>query len=486
MATATAPANTELQPRAKTDEALFTSNDAASALSSLDALFAEEAKKGGATDADLAAIAASKPEPAAAPVIDQTSSIDDAKQKEEEARVKAEADAKAKVEADAKAKSEADAKAKADADAAKTPEQKAAEEKAAADAKVKADADAAAKAGDKYDKIELPPHSSAKAGESFAALKKAAREAETALQSQVSDLNGKLTEATKTLTELQKNSGQLPEEVKVELEELRKFKIAHDVESDPSFQKFSQELNANHEAIYAKLKQAGYTDENIEHIKSLGGPDNVNWDPLLAKMPVQTRLFLQAKLVDNINISDRRTAALTEAKANGAKFLQERSERDGKELLDTANGYLTKFSWTAPKQVPANATDAQRAEIEAWNKDAGEAMNTIKVYLADRSATRHAELAIGTLLAHRFEKQLVAANSRISSMEAAHKTALEAITKERDQFKKDLDAIKKAEIPRTEQSLGVVTPPPKPVSANARPADALDALLAEEIARKNQ
>src|SRR5882672_4012739 len=93
--------------------------DSASALSALDALMADQAKSKGATPEDIAALQTAKPTPAPAPVITDTSSIDDAAEKAKLAAEQKIADKAAKVEADRVAKEAAD-KAAAEAEAAKT------------------------------------------------------------------------------------------------------------------------------------------------------------------------------------------------------------------------------------------------------------------------------------------------------------------------------------------------------------------------------
>lgn len=476
------PAVQNAELHAKSESLDLTPQVSADTFSSLDSIMAEEAKKSGATDADIAEATTSKPAPAPAPNIHDTTGLDDA-------ATKVEADQKAAADKAVTDKAVAD-KAAADALAAADPA-KAAADKVAAD---KAAADkAAAEKKDELDKIELPAHSSPKAVDSFNALKKSARETQATLQTQLSERDTKLAEATAELEKLRKVSGNVPEDVTKELEDLRKFRVAHDVESDPSFAKFKGEIAANREAIYSKLKQVGYTDENIARIKELGGPESVLWDKkdangesLLERLPIHTRLFLQAKLVDNVNIADRRDAALEAAKADGQKFLSQRAEKDSGELLNTANGHLKSLSWTAERPIPATATPEQKAEIEAGNKEAKEAMDTVKMYLSDRSPSRHAELAIGTLLAHRFERQLAAATTKLASVETAHKAALELITKERDVLKADLDAVKRAEIPRTEQSLTTITPAPKKGAFDNRSgSEALEALAAETVANAN-
>lgn len=455
--------------------------DAMDSQSALDALLAEHGKKAGYSDEQIAAASGVRPQAKPAPTVSDTSSIDDAADKERAAREAAAKEAADKEAADKAAKEAADKEA-----ADKAAAEKAAQEGAAPKIEAKPAAEAAKPAtppvDDKYDKIQLPPHSSAKASESFAALKKIAKEDLAAAHAQIADHQNKLTEATAELERLRKASTELPENVTKELTELRQFKVAHDVESDPSFQKFTTQIKSNEEAVYKKLMQAGYTEANIAKIKELGGIREVDWEPLMAKLPTTTKLFLQGVLVENEKLADSRETALAEAKANGQQFLAKRAEADSTELLNTANGYLKNLDWTAERPVPATATPEQRAEIEAGNKAAKEALDTVKMYLADRSPKRHAELAIGTLLAHRLQGQLNSATAKLSSLEAAHKTALETVTKERDVLKSELDRIKKAAVPGG-GGHKPITPAPT-VGKIISGGDALDQYAAEQLASR--
>jgi hypothetical protein len=450
---------------AKTEDLNLSPKASAESGSALDALMQEAATKAGASAEDTAAAAAAKPDAAPPTKIDATSSIDDSLEQEKAAAQKA-ADDKAAAE-------------------------KAATDKAAAD---KAEAEKAAgtttteKPVDPLDKIELPAHTSPKASESFAQVKKLAKEAQTALQLQIAERDTKLTEALGQLEKLKKDSGQLPEETKAELEELRKFKVAHEVESDPKFREFDSSIKGNNESIYKKLAANGFTAENIEKIRELGGPEAVDWEPLFPKMNFQIRQFVQSKLVENVTLADKREEALSAAKANGQAFLAERSQREVTELANTANAYTKNLPWTAEKTVPANATPEQKAEIEAQNVFARDSMGRLKHYLGDRSPARFAELAVGTLLAHKFQADLTAVKAQLTSTTEAHKTALDTLTKERDALKVELDKIKRAEIPRLrgDSDLSPISPAKDKGKLDFRSGEeALDDLAKQAMAAQN-
>lgn len=52
------------------------------------------------------------------------------------------------------------------------------------------------------------------------------------------------------------------------------------------------------EEIYARLRSRGVSEEVIDRIKSLGGPENVNWDAIQGKFDPATRHLIGAKLLE--------------------------------------------------------------------------------------------------------------------------------------------------------------------------------------------
>ncbi len=415
--------------RAKSDDLTLLPKDLPGSGDALDALLAAAGAEAGATPEEISAAASAKPgqRNAPAPV---TTSVDDAADQAKAAADKEEADkAAAKVEAD-----------------------KVAADKAAADAAAAATTppvtpQATPPVADPLDAVALPPHTSVKAGEQFAKLKSVAKENQTALQKQIAERDAKIAESAAELEKLRAESGKLPNNAAAELEELRKFKLSHDVESDPSFKEHGTALEANNASIYKKLEQAGYTAENIERIKELGGPDKIEWEPLLAKLNIQTRRFIEAKLVDNVNLADKREEALVAAKANAAGFLQERTAKETSTLINTANSYLKNLPWTAERAIPATATPEQKAELEAANTLARDSIGKLKTYLADRSPARLAELAVGTIIAHKYQADVNSLTAKLTSVNTTHAAALDVVTKERDALKAELAKIKGAAMP---------------------------------------
>lgn len=341
-------------------------------------------------------------------------------------------------------------------------DKKAADEKAAADKKtpeaqpeIKAkDGVPAAKDGtkgepeDDFKKIQLPPHARPKSGEAFDQVKTVAREKITGLSTQVTDLTTRAETAETRVKELEGAQNTLSPEIQSELEDLRKFKLSHDVESDPTFSQFSTDLNKNNDSIFSKLKSAGISDENLSKIKEIG-LDSLEWEPILSKMSIQTRRFIEAKLVENMTLAEKRDEALTNARENATEFLKERTGREAKQLIDAANEWTRKLSWTAQQQVPVNATPEQKTAIEASNKFARESMGNLQQWLQAKNPAQVAELAVGTMIAYKNKADLEALQARHTALETSSKSGLEAVTKERDALKAELESIKSRGVPKT-------------------------------------
>jgi len=337
--------------------------------------------------------------------------------------------------------------------------EKPAAEKPAADPKVSSQPEIKAKDGtpakpdaktepeDDFKKIQLPPHARPKSGEAFDQVKNMAREKITALSTQLTELSTRAEAAEKERDELKGKQSQLSPEVQSELEDLRKFKLSHDVESDPTFTEFSTKLTKNNESIFARLKASGVSDENIAKIKEIG-VDELEWEPILSKLSIQTRRHIEAKLVENVTLAEQREEALNKARENATAFLTERSGREAKQLIEAANTWTKQLPWTSQQQVPANATPEQKAAIEASNKFARESLSNLQGWLQAKTPAQIAELAVGTMIAYKNKADLEALQAQHKSLQDSSNAEKEALVKERDALRTELEDIKSRGVPR--------------------------------------
>lgn len=390
-----------------------------------------------------------------------------------------------------------DGDAPANGDGASAADDKSGEDKASSDAKDKAAKEKAddkevkpGKAEDKaddkagaakppvkdiFDSVELPPQAKARSGEAFSKVKELARQ-------QVKERDEKLAKLTTEIEQLRADvSNRPPAEAAKELEELRNWRNQIDVEADPKWkEQFDGRIAKNDEQIYSKLKEAGMSDAKVEEIKKMGGPQVLEWEPILPKLPPQLRRFIETKLVENESLSEDRKAAIAAAKAKATEFIQARSteqaalaKNDRSKSQATVDKLVKEIKWWDKKvELPADATPEQKADAEAETKFMANAKAMVKDFLDNPNPELYGELVIGTVLAHRY-------NAELQSLRAASDAALKKLEADLKTANDELARIKKSTSGRRESSA-----PPKPVARNGtnfqeRAGDALDRLRAE-------
>lgn len=320
---------------------------------------------------------------------------------------------------------------------------------------------------DNLDEVALPPYSKPKTTDSFNEVKKRARETITARDAEIARLNQELAAREEKL------KGALPTEATKELEELRTFRRSVDIENDPEFRgRFDGKIETNNNAIMSKLSEAGMGQEQIDAIKKLGGPEQVDWEPLLPKLPVALRRFIETKLVQNEDLRTEKKDTVTQARKDPSIFEKQKVEQRSKVLVETANQHLSKLAWTVEKPIPANATPEEKAKLTAANAVAKQAQGLVQDALKDYNPATFAELAVGTAFAHKFKSDLEASTAEKSKLAEN----LAKVEKERDALKTELAKIKSAS---STHRGSTITPPPAPANPFQRGADALDALFKE-------
>ncbi len=178
------------------------------------------------------------------------------------------------------------------------------------------------------------------------------------------DLETKLAEASKALEEERKRSStpsteQLEREN--ELKELRNWRAKVDVQFDPAFKQFDQQVAEASEFIYSQLRKSPtINDEHIRLIKEYGGPHKINLQKLFEtiKDPSLQRL-IEAQVSELHKIEYQKERKITEAKDNIEKYTQEREDHIKKQAtvhtMETQNRLdplLKSLDWYAPKTAP--------------------------------------------------------------------------------------------------------------------------------------
>jgi hypothetical protein len=325
------------------------------------------------------------------------------------------------------------------------------------------------------DTLSLPPHSSESAKESFRKLKEASKEKLAAIKKEAEELREKLTKAE------QEAQNRLPSEASKELEDLRKWRKVYDIERDPEFtSQYDAKVTSAENAILKKLKDSeGATEKHLKRIEELGGVRKVDWNAkVLAGLSPSTRRFVEAKLVEIESLEVEKQEAVAKAKEEADKWEKDRENRTVQTLQSKAQEFVAPIEWLKPVPIPSTATPEEKAKLENQNKQATHFSSMLQGFLKQKQTPEWtAELAVGTMLAYKFNSDISVLQQQIQSIDQAKAEAVkekEAITKERDELKAKLDGIKKAgSLSRGSRSAPAV---PSGTQVNINPADHLDSL----------
>lgn len=323
---------------------------------------------------------------------------------------------------------------------------------------------------DRFGDVKLRADASPKTKETFENLKsKANAEIEAALAE-----TARLSQELETLKKAVPDANKLPEAIENELKELRAFRATFDIERDPQFQeKFDARKGANLETVYSTLKAHGLADDQIEILKKMGDTERVDAiGDLLDKVPHASRLKIQAKLVENTSIDEERQRELAAAREKADQILRERAEAPAKkseafykEVETHAKALISGVDFFSQVDVPANTPPAERARLEAQNKQAAQLQSLFVRALADESPKSKAETALGMVYAHRLKAENSALSSEVASL------------------KKELDAIKKAgSVGRIGRTAPTTSSKPAPLTTLDAGAN-LDRLFQEAMSR---
>lgn len=277
---------------------------------------------------------------------------------------------------------------------------------------------------DPYDKVKLRSDASEKTKNTFEELKRTAKERESKARTEAEQARKELQELRAKVDELSKKT--VPDNIEAELKELREFRATFDAERDPEFQqKFSSRLEQNNGTIFETLKRNGLKDELVDQVKSLPYDQQVEQIARWAeKLSPRDKLLITARLADNENIESDRQSALREIKSKADQILAEKKnapirsqDQFVEEAVRTLKPVLPQVPFLHPKELPANATPAVKADIEKHNAVAAESQKMLLTFLQDDSARTRSILALAGVLAPRYQAQLKEAEGRVKALE---------------------------------------------------------------------
>jgi hypothetical protein len=322
---------------------------------------------------------------------------------------------------------------------------------------------------DPYGDVKLRSDASPKTRETFEALKTVAKQREEAARKEAEEARAESAKAADRIKELEAKV--VPDDVRGELKELREFRAQFDTQNDPQFKaKFDVRVDKNYEAVYAKLRSHALPESEIEKLRAFPPADrDAAIENFFGKLPAMSKRFIEAKLLDNINVTDERERALQEARDNAAKILAERKSAPGQqtqakisEVAKLVQPELAKLPWIHTKEIPANAAPEDKKRIEAENTAALDLQERLKSAIVDESPAGRARSALAVPLARHYSSLYVQEHARAEALQ------------------KQLDAIKSAST--TSRTARTIASPSNTVAPRATPTDsgeAFDALFAE-------
>lgn len=288
------------------------------------------------------------------------------------------------------------------------------------------DVDPALKA---FDEVKLRPDASQKTKDSFATLKKISTEALRAANAEKLRLRQ---EHEAAIAELKKTTvaTELAPDVKKELEELRGFKATFDIENDPAFKKeieAKMEIpkNSNYESIYSVLQGHGLPESEVKALKELSESDRVaSIGDLIEKLPRLSRMKIEAKLHDNLNLDDARSKAIAEARAAAAskkaEFREAPEKVREKEVAEVKvqSDKFRSHSVFKKHEITAATPAEEKKRFEAENARIEGLTKLYEEAVSDATPAGRAENAFGVVLAHHFKAQADAHAAKVAKLEA--------------------------------------------------------------------
>lgn len=336
---------------------------------------------------------------------------------------------------------------------------------------------------DELDGVELPINVKPNTVKSFDRVKEVARERISAVLKEKEALAKEVAELKTKVT------AGLPKEVETELKTLRDFRAKLDVEADPAFSTYDKTVVDNTEAIYAKLLATpGIDQKQVDAIKALGGPGEVDWDGPGIKLPAPIRRFIDAKLLENETVTEKKAKAIADAKANAEQYVASRREEQTKsaELANKAveteiETLLPKFPWFKELKAKEGATDEEKKAVESHNALIADARGVFKDAVTDNSPAMRSILAVGYAQLLKTRVDFTDYRTKAEAKEKAFAEEKAALTKELEEVKTKLEKVKRSSTTRLRDTSAEDTAPAaksKNVDLTTAPGDALDKHLA--------
>lgn len=281
---------------------------------------------------------------------------------------------------------------------------------------------------DDLEDIRPPEGTSPKTAEAWEAFKGKARESIKAAEERAKSLAEEKIRIETELKELQEKAKDvLSEEQKKEIEELRKWHAASEIESAPELTSFDSKIAANTDTLLTKLKEAGMVEAQVAEIRKIG-IDRVNWEDIKPHLSSTLRTLVDAKVLQHVSLSDERDSKFSELKKDGDAYMaQKRQEREQAEAQArqqfeaTVTGYARDktFDFLKVKDIPRDVSPEEVEALKADNSFAEDMQKSIENWKQHLDDPRmQAELLFGSVMAYKFQRDFNAATKRAKTLEA--------------------------------------------------------------------
>lgn len=280
----------------------------------------------------------------------------------------------------------------------------------------------------------VPEGLSEKGKENFKKIRESYKLSQAELKERTVELEN-LRKEVSTLQDQVKTSAAIPPQ---EIEELRAFRSAYDIMSDPQFvSEYFEPLYQNEQAVLASLKGV-LSEESYKQVEK-HGVTNVpmsTWKELLKQLTADDPLEAQrisSLILKNHELNEKQLKAVQEApkkaKEYEARKIQEREAKVREEnnySISRLEEIQKQIPWAKEQPIPENATAEQKAEIEAQNAKFKKAEAIFETAYFPKNVQQ------------RFETAIAAVAAVMQAEELAQ------VTKERDELKAQINKIKGA------------------------------------------
>lgn len=219
----------------------------------------------------------------------------------------------------------------------------------------------------------------------------------------------KLAELEKKLSEVKTVDPKTDEAIKKQLDELSMYRRRYELDTDPEVKtKFEGRVEAAEQSIVDVLKKRGAGEALLKTIKEEGGwsgfassnrqitlPDGDGGtkqvpaaevaDAILQGFPLGERKAVEAAMMEQAQTKRERERFFKEEQSKANDYFKQREEEakkgsvaqqqqveEAKKVIDNYQKALLESEWLKDKEIPANATPAQKAEAEEFNKYNGQ------------------------------------------------------------------------------------------------------------------